>query len=181
MKWIILDLEATCWKDRRKKPNEIIEIGALCVDNTREVLEEYQTFVQPQVHPVLSDFCTELTSITQEMVANAPPYPDAHRAFTSWIRGFEDEYVLCSWGFYDRKQLASDCTLHGLDTEWLNRHISLKHQYPRIAGTDRKQGIKAVLKQEQLPMEGTHHRGIDDARNINKVFLKYFGQWRLDF
>ena len=33
MNYIILDLEATCWKDRNEnKQNEIIEIGALKID-----------------------------------------------------------------------------------------------------------------------------------------------------
>lgn len=37
--------------------------------------------------------------------------------------------------------------------------------------------MKNALKNEGLTLEGTHHRDIDDARNIAKIFLKYFGQW----
>jgi inhibitor of KinA sporulation pathway (predicted exonuclease) len=31
----------------------------------------------------------------------------------------------------------------------------------------------------KLPLEGTHHRGIDDAKNISKIFKACFKQWDL--
>ncbi len=30
---------------------------------------------------------------------------------------------------------------------------------------------------EGLELEGTHHRGIDDAKNIAKIFIRYFEEW----
>ncbi len=176
MKFIILDLEATCWAERRQQPNEIIEIGALCVDGQAQILGEFDVFVKPQIHPQLSDFCTALTSITQTMVDQASPFPEALEQFRAWIKSFEDQYLLCSWGYYDRKQLQQDCELHGLSTDWLQPHISLKHQYAKIKG-QKPMDMKKALQQEGLTLEGTHHRGIDDVRNISKIFLKYFECW----
>ncbi len=34
-----------------------------------------------------------------------------------------------------------------------------------------------ALKRENITLEGTHHRGIDDAKNIAKIFLKNFNHW----
>jgi len=177
MKYIIVDLEATCWNGKREAPNEIIEIGAVCVDDKAEIISEFNIMVQPMLAPKLSAFCTELTSITQEMVENAPLYPEALQSFLEWINAFEDEYFLCSWGYYDKKQFLQDCKLHHLDTEWLNNHISVKHQYHKIKPTRRPIGMKAALKIEGIELDGTHHRGIDDARNITKIFLAHFGKW----
>ena len=178
MNWIILDLEATCWQDRRTGPNEIIEIGALCINDKQEILGEFQSFVKPQAHPKLSKFCTELTSITQKMVDSAPLFPEALDYFLQWIQSFKDDYMLCSWGNYDRNQFLSDCQLHNTNFAWLRPHISLKHQHAEICKLRRKVGVKNALKLEGLDFEGTHHRGIDDARNIAKIFLRYYGQWR---
>ncbi|TAF63859.1 MAG: 3'-5' exonuclease [Cytophagales bacterium] len=180
MKYIILDLEATCWegKSLTKRPNEIIEIGAICVDEQKQILGEFVTFVKPLKNPILSDFCTQLTSINQTMVDTAPYFPEALAHFQQWIQSFDIEYWLCSWGFYDRTQFKQDCLLHQLPTEWLQNHISLKHQYTTIAQLHRHIGMKGALQNENIPLEGTHHRGIDDARNINKIFLKYFHQWQ---
>lgn len=179
MKYIIVDLEATCWEGRGKQRHEIIEIGAVCVDDDQNTLDEFCAFVRPRLHPTLSDFCKQLTSIRQEQVDQAQEFPQVLTQFQAWIAGFQDEYLLCSWGHYDRSQFIRDCQLHGLDTAWVQRHISLKHQYGELKGQRRPPGMRAALQTENIPLEGTHHRGIDDARNIAKIFKKYFGLWKM--
>jgi 3'-5' exoribonuclease 1 len=178
MKYIIVDLEATCWQERKGQKSEIIEIGALCVDDHRQILGEFNQIIKPLVHPVLSDFCTELTSITQEMVDKGLHFVESMNHFLDWINSFEDDYLICSWGFYDKKQFISDCQLHGMSGDWItDQHISLKHQYAQIKSLSRPIGMKSALKTERMQLEGTHHRGIDDARNIAKIFIRFFEYW----
>jgi len=177
MKYIILDLEATCWEDKAHEPNEIIEIGAVCVNEAQEIIGEFGLFIKPSIHTILSDFCTELTTITQDMIQNAPTFPTALAKFQAWIQSFEDEYWLCSWGFYDRSQLKKECESHQLDAKWLKKHISLKHQHGDMIGEKKGIGMSTALQQENIALEGTHHRGLDDAKNITKIFLKYFDKW----
>jgi inhibitor of KinA sporulation pathway (predicted exonuclease) len=38
--------------------------------------------------------------------------------------------------------------------------------------------MKGALEREGISMEGTHHRGIDDARNIAKIFVKDFESFK---
>jgi 3'-5' exoribonuclease 1 len=178
MNYIILDLEATCWSDRSiKNPNEIIEIGALKVNEHQEILGEFSAFIKPKLHPILSDFCTELTTIEQAEINDANDFKTVISDFWSWI-GLDEEYLLCSWGFYDKSQFKKDCELHELSTDWLRNHISLKHQYSKIKNLPRLYGMGGALKKEQITLEGTHHRGIDDARNISKLFLRNFSDWK---
>ena len=57
---------------------EIIEIGAVMVDReTLSIVDEFQTFIKPIRHPILTDFCKQLTSITQSQVDTAPTFPAA--------------------------------------------------------------------------------------------------------
>lgn len=43
-----------------------VEFPAVLLNtSTGEIESEFHTYVQPQEHPVLSEFCTELTGITQ--------------------------------------------------------------------------------------------------------------------
>lgn len=179
MKYIIVDLEATCWEKSENRQNEIIEIGAVCIDEKKTVRGEFDIMVRPKVNPELSDFCTKLTTITQEMVNGAPEFPEALRIFKKWIRNFDEQYTLCSWGHYDRVQFKNDCVLHGLDTRWTENHISLKHQYAKFKKLRRPIGMKRALKREKLALTGTHHRGIDDVRSIAKIFIKYFDKWSI--
>ncbi len=177
MNYIILDLEATCWKNRHEQ-NEIIEIGALSINDKMETVSEFAEFVKPIIHPKLSDFCTELTSIKQSDVDFADTFEKVLTRFWNWI-DLEQDYILCSWGFYDKSQFKKDCLLHGLNTEWLKKHISLKHQYTKILNLRRNIGMVNALKNEKLPLDGTHHRGIDDARNIAKIFKAHFDKWAI--
>ena len=177
MNYIVLDLEATCWEGHDKSRNETIEIGALKVNAQKEIVSEFQSFIKPIRFPNLSDFCKELTSIKQSDIDSSKYYYDVIEAFKNWIGIPEEDYVLCSWGFYDKKQFESDDEIHHLDSDWLKHHISLKHQYGKIKNLRRAIGMKNALINENIVLDGTHHRGIDDARNITKIFLKYFSDW----
>lgn len=177
MNYVIVDLEATCWEGPRKAPNEIIEIGAVLVKDQAEVVSAFEQFVRPHLQPQLSDFCTSLTSIRQSEVDDAPLFPEAIERFTSWFGYGQADYLLCSWGFYARHQFAHDCKLHGMRVDWLESHISLKHQYARMMELKRPIGMKSALHHEKLTLEGTHHRGIDDARNIARIIQRHFDRW----
>ncbi len=176
MNYIVLDLEATCWNDGSKNKSEIIEIGAVKVNANFEIVGEFAKFVKPKLNPQLSAFCRELTTITQVQVDDAEHFPIVIEQFKNWINITED-YLLCSWGMYDKNQFISDCNLNKIDSNWALKHISLKHQYPEVKGLKKMVGMNGALYIEGFTLEGTHHRGIDDARNICKIFLKHKGSW----
>ena len=171
MNYIVFDLEATCWEQHDRSDNEIIEIGALKISDQLEIVSEFQTFVKPLKYPILSDFCKKLTTIRQEEVDNAPHFYEVIPAFKAWIG---EEYQLCSWGYYDQRQLVADCQLSNLDHQWTRHHISIKHQHGRIRQLKRPLGMMRALQLEGMQATGTHHCGIDDARNIAKIFIKCF-------
>lgn len=44
----------------------VVEFPAVLLNTSTGVIEsEFHMYVQPQEHPILSEFCTELTGITQ--------------------------------------------------------------------------------------------------------------------
>lgn len=174
MNYIIFDLEATCERDDREFPKEIIEIGAVMVNKNKEIISEFNVFVKPVINPTLTDFCKELTSIRQRDVDNADTFNVAIKRFKEWIGS--EPYVLCSWGHYDKGQLKKDSKLHNLSYGWVDSHISLSHQLAD-AEKRKKTGMKASLKRVGIPMTGIHHRGIDDARNIAKLFTYHYDKW----
>ncbi|HRO08286.1 MAG TPA: 3'-5' exonuclease [Saprospiraceae bacterium] len=180
MNYIIFDLEATCWLGRPPKGlNEIIEIGAVKVNDYAEVESTFIQFVKPTVNPVLSDFCKKLTSITQQQVNRAKTYPEAIQDFQDWINIENENYALISWGKYDRDQLKSDCVLHHLDTSWADQHFNLKPAYSKLKSLKNELGLKKAVKQEGFEFTGIHHRAISDAENLAKIFIKYFKEWSI--
>src|SRR5262245_24832841 len=104
--YLIIDLEATCSNDGTvpRHEMEIIEIGAVMQSSrTFEIESEFQIFVRPVRHAELTEFCSELTGITQDDVAGAPPFREALEAMKQWMFAFDDA-LFCSWGDYDRNQ-----------------------------------------------------------------------------
>jgi 3'-5' exoribonuclease 1 len=176
--YLIIDFEATCWADGiHHYDNEIIEIGAAVVRDDFTMLGRHGLFVKPTRNPVLSTFCTRLTSISQADVDAAKPFPEALASFRVTIESMTgqslDQLLFCSWGHYDKNQLRSDCEFHRVPYPFTH-HISLKHEFAsRHDGT--KMGVSSALKFLQLGFEGTPHRGVDDAYNIAKILMKEWG------
>jgi inhibitor of KinA sporulation pathway (predicted exonuclease) len=178
MKYVIFDLEASCWLGRPPNGvNEIIEIGAVKINDYGEIESSFMKFVKPTINPVLSDFCKKLTSIAQIDVDRSRTFPFIIQEFMDWIGVGDDHYILISWGKYDRTQLVDDCKLHRLETEWLDHHFNLKPAYRALKSLKDEPGLKKAVKLEGFEFTGIHHRAISDAENTAKIFIKYFKEW----
>ena len=180
-KYLVVDLEATCNKPdggslpRREK--EIIEIGAVLLDEHGNTLKTFQAFVKPVLHPTLSDFCIKLTGISQEDVDNAETFPVVFPRFLNEM--WADDTVFCSWGKYDLNQFRIDFERHhealkkmGIETFPFpeERFMNLKKIFARIRRLSKPTGVKKAIKLLGLQFQGRLHRGIDDAKNIARIF-----------
>lgn len=168
MRYIIVDLEATCRESGMPREEmEIIEIGAVeLLSPTAEPTRAFSRFIRPTLNRELSAFCTQLTGITQGDVDRAGDFTEVFPAFLDWIG--PEPYTLCSWGAYDLTQFLQDLARHALTPPHAfdsARHINLKKRFADKLGT-RPLGMAAALRHVGLPLLGRHHRGIDDAYNI---------------
>lgn len=176
--YILIDLEATCWPEKNdSKPNEIIEIGGVLINDDFKIVAEFDQFVKPVLHPILSPFCKNLTSISQSDVDNAPYLPEALKIIEKNIGFVTDikmqNMIFGSWGFYDRGQFERDCLRHGIPFPF-SYHFSIKHEF-----ANRKKikpcGVIKALQLMNSDFIGTHHRAIDDIRNIANIFIN---EWK---
>jgi inhibitor of KinA sporulation pathway (predicted exonuclease) len=168
--YLVIDVEATCDRGGALPPadSEIIEIGAVLVRAADfGPAGEFQTFVRPRGRPRLTAFCTELTSIAQADVDRAPSFPAALAALAAFVGG--REALFCSWGDYDRVQFGRDARRHRAALPFGDRHLNLKARFSEALGEGRAYGMAGALRRVGLALEGTHHRGIDDARNIARL------------
>jgi inhibitor of KinA sporulation pathway (predicted exonuclease) len=165
----VIDFEATCWDEgERRADQEIIEIGCVVVERMGgEPVNEFDTFVRPVRYPELSDFCTELTTITQRDVDTAPTFPNALGMMQDML-GDPLQYIFCSWGEFDRFILTAACRFHRVPYPFDDEYLDLADVFAdKIGG--RKMPMQQALLRLGLDHEGTLHRGIDDARNIARI------------
>ena len=178
---LVIDFEATC-SDQGSVPRdemEIIEWGAVMVDaHSLAVVGEFESFIRPVRHPRLTPFCTQLTSITQADVDAAPAFAEVLARLRPWLQQ-HPRHVFCSWGDYDRKQLQQDCDFHRLPNPIDAPHLNVKRGFSERQGLKKNLGLGEAVTRAGLRFEGTHHRGIDDARNIARLLPWVLGEARL--
>jgi len=177
--YIVVDFEATCWQDEsRRGDSEIIEIGAVRMQqSTGRIVDDFSTFVRPIRYPVLSEYCTRLTSITQEEVDTAPTFPGALADFLTWLSDPRD-YTLCSWGAYDRFLLHQACRFHRLPYPFDDAYINIKPAFSE-AFSGRGVSMPRALDMMDLPQVGRSHSGIDDARNAARLWQMVLREQRM--
>jgi inhibitor of KinA sporulation pathway (predicted exonuclease) len=175
----VVDVEATCWKGEPPPGavSEIIEIGLTVVDlDRRERLAKHRILVRPK-RSTVSDFCTELTGLTQAEVDTGVEFAEACRVLVEEHRS--DSRPWASWGDYDRKQFERQCRATGARYPFGRRHTNAKLRFTEARGLRRRPGMAAALDLADLPLEGRHHSGADDAWNIAAIVLGLAeqGEW----
>ncbi|CAM9360250.1 unnamed protein product, partial [Heterosigma akashiwo] len=164
------------------KPQEIIEFPTVLVDaRTLKVVSEFQTYVRPVHHPNLSGFCISLTGIQQEWVDQAPIFIEAFELHRQWmeVQGLlpyqgKNTILFVTCGDWDLMQmLPSQCRLTNTKIpSYLQEWVNIKDIFCQRWNLDKSMGMVGMLRKSGLRLEGRHHSGIDDCRNIARLLIQ---------
>jgi len=176
----VVDLEATCWglDEQGDHRSEIIEVGLAMLDlDSGEITRAPRILCRP-VRSEVSAFCTALTGITAEELADKPTFRE-HCAVLA--RTYQTQSrPWASWGDYDRKMLDQAQIDDQLSLQLFSpKHTNAKRRYAEIHGVKKQPGMAQALKHAGLPLVGKHHRGDDDAANIAALIrtMVIAGRW----
>lgn len=178
--FVVLDFEATCSNPGNaiqvpRNQMEIIEIGAIAVSPELEVLSEFPRFVRPVRNPILSEFATELTTITQAEVDGADDFKVVAAELALWAAENEISWW-GSWGKYDRNQLTQDVQFHRVPDPLPQVHFNIKEAFSERQNIKRRLGLGGAVRLAGLGFQGTAHRAIDDTRNIVRILPLVLGE-----
>lgn len=173
--YLVLDFEAN-----KGTIQEIIEFPVLKVSAKDFKTEaEFHSYVQPVVDPVIDPFITSLTGITQDMVTGKPTLPEVLKSLDEWMRKeglLEDGVRFCfvTCGDWDlKKALPVNCDYLQLQyPDYLKRWINIKICFATIMHTRQQHDMAKMLEHLGLHLDGRHHSGIDDSRNIAKILCE---------
>lgn len=169
-KILVIDIEATCWEPRRPElRNEIIEIGIAEVDIKTKAIERTESIIVLPQTTQISQFCTDLTTLTPEFVKeHGISYHSALDILDTKYKA--NKQIFASWGDYDRKSFEKNCEWNRTGYPFSNMHLNVKTLFAAKMGYN---GGQAKCGEDLgIKMEGTAHRGIDDAINIAKILVK---------
>ncbi|QUJ70636.1 exonuclease domain-containing protein (plasmid) [Photobacterium sp. GJ3] len=170
---VCFDLEMCCWnEDGKARTGEIIEIGVAELNLEKGTISRRaQYFVQPESDEI-SPFCTELTGIKPEVVAqNGKPLASILKAMEQKFGGRHKIYA--AWG-RDDAILRAECKAKGLEVpfrEYLNLATLFKLQ-PHVQ--NKRIGLRAAMAMSGLEWEGRQHSGYVDAYNLARLARMMF-------
>ena len=154
------------WCEKQDNEMETIEIGAVKFHaKTFDLIDEFQIFIRPTMNPTLTDFCKNLTSISQSDVDSAKTFKDSFIDFQDWAG---DTQQFLAWGAFDYFQLRDDCKRAGIHCFAQRKYLNAKLLYTYFTGI-RGAGLSTRMKSHGLEFEGTAHRALDDAKNTLRV------------
>lgn len=180
MHYIVLDLEfnqSFPFKTGKKTepvaecPFEIIQIGAVKLNENFDILEEFNYMIRPQIYPRLHPFVEKITGIREDDLKGQPSFPEVYEAFLRFI-GKEDA-ILCTWGPDDIKSLFRNILYYNLDAD------ALTDQYLNIqpfASTYLHQeagkaiGLKNAVTELGIEIQEAFHNALNDAVYTAKIF-----------
>ena len=109
MKHIMIDLEMNKikkqYREDKKLSNELIEIGAVKMDDDFNEVDRYQTYVMPD-YGKMDPHIIKLTGITDDKLEGAPRFKEAMCDFEKWIGG--GAVTFYSWSLADIRQFQTE-------------------------------------------------------------------------
>ncbi len=179
MRYVVFDLEATCWDTSAMvRKQEIIEIGACIINPYLELEKKFTSLVKPVLHPLLSGYCKQLTGIQQFEIEKAKPFHVVVDQFLNWADWEPGEGLqMYAWGSKDIVLLKEACESSKIECNWIEQYTDLKSCYARLKQLPKTVGLDKALFMEGIDFEGSRHRALPDAINLAKLFVRYFDEW----
>ncbi len=163
---VVFDLETT---GLSAVNNRIIEIGAVKVEQGK-ITERFSTFVNPQ-EPIPFEI-EQLTSISDEMVLDAPVIEDVLPEFLKFCEGC---VLIAHNASFDAGFIEENCRRMGIETDFtVGDTVSMARLLlPNLS----KFKLDNVAKALNIPLHH-HHRAVDDAACTADIFVKFLEMFR---
>ena len=186
-RYIVIDLEMCELvgkerKDAKGLSEEVIQIGAVMLDEKFNCISEFSSLVKP-IYASISEEISSLTGITNENVENADIFTVAFRKFYTWV-GNDDITTLC-WSDSDYKQLWDEIYVKAKNHDeyrlFLKTFVDLQDIFGRILSSESAISLDVALKFCHLKFKGQRHTARADAFNTARIFCKLMRQKKYKF
>ncbi|MDF2821926.1 MAG: polymerase [Clostridiales bacterium] len=183
MNYIIFDLEfnqdLTSIQDvsriTSKNPFEIIQIGAIKLDDNFNTIGTFDRLVKPSIYSKISLFISELTGITTEVLLTEELFPEVYRDYLEFIG--ETDTTFCIWGMSDIKELYKNAEYHrlqykSLPTKYINLqpYTSIYLDYP----LNMLPRLQVATEELDIPLTYKFHNAFYDAYYTAEIFKKIY-------
>ncbi len=182
MEYVVFDLEFNQGFNRSKNktisdercPFEIIQIGAIKLDSSFNIIDTFDSFVKPTIYKSIHPYIGKMTGITMADVANAPTFINVYKEFKKFISSSK-KTVLCVWGTADLKELYRNITYFGLPNKNLPKHYINVQSYASKyfdLPSGKSIGLRKASENLDLDTNKSFHNAFNDAYYTAQVFMR---------
>ena len=183
MNYIVFDLEWNQSPGGKKYSNsrlpfEIIEIGAVKMNEERETVDVFQRLIKPQVYNWIHDSIHEVIHVDYKDLENGSPFSEVIREFLDWCG---DNFAFFTWGNQDVMELQRNMKYYGM-LSLLPGPVKY-YDVQKVFGmcceeAGGRRSLEFAIDQLAIPKEQTFHRALTDARYTAMV-LKWVDEKKL--
>lgn len=176
-KYVIVDLEMCNVPKGIKREaynwrNELIQIGAVVVDESLNITDEFMTLVSPEFG-VIDNFIEKLTGVSRKAVQGAPKVKEALELFVNWL---PSDAVLVSWSENDESQIrkeieAKNIFIKGLD-DYLDTWVDCQKTFGEKMNAQKNYKLSEALIIADIDYDEGEHDALVDAKNTAQLFVK---------
>ena len=173
MNYIVLDLEWNQPNSPRvmvKSPvslkGEIIQIGAVKLDENLEIIDTFKIMVKPKYYRTMHKKVSRLTSITDDDLQYGFPFKQALSYFNSWCT---EDCIFLTWSGDDVRMLRSNLLMHKVKYYSIPKSYDVQKLFSiQIAKDQRQYSLVQALEIVQEPACSAHD-ALHDAINTTRV------------
>lgn len=173
MKHIFVDFEM-CMVQKNAAPShmhfEIIQFGAVALNDKLEKVGEFSRFVRPQ-YGELTHEIIRLTGIKPNMLAHQNTFIKVFMDFIKWIG--EEDYTVYSWSSNDILQLRTEAKIKGVPRPKLalfDHWVDFQQIFTKAARLEHVTSLGRALELMQIEFVGSKHFADVDAYNTARLF-----------
>lgn len=180
MRHIIVDFEMhpvsrEYTKQREICQREIVEFGAVMLDEQYNEVSSFKRYVKPLYVRALYGRIIALTGITASLLEGAEGFREVFHSFLSWCNSFEDDYMVYAWSNSDQEQLVKEMALKNIVPDQgierlLDNWVDFQEVYCRLVKAEKKLSLDKALDMIGQRYMGHMHDALWDARNTAELF-----------
>ncbi|MDR2547773.1 MAG: exonuclease domain-containing protein [Lachnospiraceae bacterium] len=175
MNYIILDLE---WNQGsgtgagttvKELPFEVIDIGAIKLDQNRYIISEFNQLVKPSVYTRMHYMTGRIIHLQMRDLMKGNPFLQVMTQFLEWCG---DDYIFCTWGSTDLVELQRNMRYYFMSalSSGPLPYLDVQKLFS-IAYEDRKsrRSLESAIDFLRLPKDIPFHRAFSDAYYTAKI------------
>ncbi len=181
MHYIVFDLEWNQCPDGKKRENprlpfEIIEIGAVKLNSSLQIIDQFHEIITPKVYRRLHYMTKSVISLREKDLRGHLSFPQVMEKFFSWCGGvYGEDYLFATYGPADLPELQRNLTFYHLSSplKFPVLYLDVQKLFSLATeGSKRSHSLEYAVNYYHLPKEDSFHNAYHDARYTANILIK---------